>query len=151
MMVESQRSLFSFSVFSFLIVCLSLFSLFMESIKIGTININGGRNYSKRAALNEFIQNKNIDIIFLQETHSDLGNEVEWKMWWEGKTFLSHGSNLSGGVAILFSKKINMTNISSYEIDKGRILIVQVELMGFPFLFINVYSPNNGAERVEFF
>lgn len=71
-------------------------------------------------------------------------------MWWEGRIFLSHGSNLSGGVAILFSKKLNMTNISAYEIDKGRILIVQVELMGFPFLLINVYSPNNGAERVEF-
>lgn len=149
-MVRSQKVFFS-SCF-LLIVCLSFFfSLFMESIKIGTININGGRNNSKRAALYELIQNKHMDIIFLQETHSDLGNEVEWKMWWEGKIFLSHGSNLSGGVAILFSKRLNMTNISSYEIDEGRILIVQVELMGFPFLFINVYSPNNGAERVEFF
>jgi len=87
----------------------------------------------------------------LQETHSDLDNEVEWKMWWEGQIFLSHGSNLSGGVAILFSKKLNMSNVYSYEIDKGRSLIVQVELMGFSFLFMNVYSPNNGAERVEFF
>ncbi len=72
-------------------------------------------------------------------------------MWWEVKIFLSHGSNLSGGVAILFAKKLNMINISSYEIVKGRILVVQAELMGFPFLFINIYSPNNGVERVDFF
>lgn len=70
-------------------------------------------------------------------------------MCWEVKIFLSHGSNLSGGVAILFAKKLNMINISSYEIVKGRILVVQVELMGFPFLFFNIYSPNNGVERVD--
>ncbi len=61
-MIKSQ-GVFSSSC-SFLLFSLSIFSLFMESIKIGTININGGRNYRKRAALNELIKNKHMDIFF---------------------------------------------------------------------------------------
>jgi len=66
----------------FILISLSLFlsSFFMESLSIGSININGGRDGKKRACLNEYIQNKNIDVTFLQETHSDVKNEVEWEM-----------------------------------------------------------------------
>ncbi|KAL6456163.1 hypothetical protein MHYP_G00360140 [Metynnis hypsauchen] len=31
-----------------------------------------------------------LDVLFLQETHSDEDDEVQWKMWWEGSLFLSH-------------------------------------------------------------
>ncbi len=51
----------------------------MESFKIGSININGGRDVRKRMSLNEYIQNKSIDVTFVQETHSDV------KMKWNGK------------------------------------------------------------------
>ncbi len=44
----------------------------MESFKIGSVNINGGRDVRKRMSLNEYIQNKSIDITFVQETHSDV-------------------------------------------------------------------------------
>lgn len=123
----------------------------MESLKIGTININGGREKNKRAIISEYIQKKNINITFLQETHSDMVDEIDWRMWWEGNIYFSHGSNLSGGVAILFGKNINMNVVSTCEIEKGRGLVVQVEIMGSLFVFINVYAPNNGAERIHFF
>ncbi len=72
-------------------------------------------------------------------------------MWWEGNIFLSHGSNLSGGIAIIFGKNINMTVVSTFEIEKCRALALQLEIMGLLLVFINIYAPNNGTERIRFF
>lgn len=43
----------------------------MTNFKIGTLNLNGARDGHKRMVLFEFIRQKQIDIVFLQETHSD--------------------------------------------------------------------------------
>jgi len=39
-------------------------------------------------------------------THSSTDNVVDWMKEFSGVSVLSHYSNVSGGVAILFSKKI---------------------------------------------
>ena len=75
----------------------SLILLYMEVLRIGTLNINGGRDRNKRAVLAELSRTKNIDVFLLQETHSSADNEAEWGMTWRGQFFLSHGTNLSAG------------------------------------------------------
>lgn len=35
--------------------------------------------------ISEFIKLNDVKLIFLQETHSDSNNEVEWYRWWEGE------------------------------------------------------------------
>lgn len=75
----------------------------MSQLKIGTLNLNGARDVRKRMMLYEYINQKSVDVMFIQETHSDQRNEVDWKREWEGQLFLSHKSSVSGGVAILFS------------------------------------------------
>jgi len=52
--------------------------------------------------ISEYVHLKNINVMFLQETHSDNQNEIELYRWWEGECILSHGTNLSAGVAIIF-------------------------------------------------
>lgn len=42
---------------------------------------------------------------FVYRKHSDAVNEVDWGVWWGGQCFLSHGTNLNAGVAILFSAR----------------------------------------------
>lgn len=121
----------------------------MELLKLGSLNINGGRDRNKLAMISEFV--KQVDIVFLQETHTSNDNETQWGMWWEGKYALSHGTNTSAGVAILFSKKLNVNILSVDEIVKGRALLSKVEIEGITFVLINVYAPNNGLERVVFF
>lgn len=76
----------------------------MEPLRVASLNVNGLRDRRKQAVLSECLKLKNIGVTFLQETHSDKNNEVEWGLWWEGKYILSHGSNFSSGVAICFSK-----------------------------------------------
>jgi len=61
----------------FLTIFLSLLhlSLFMEFLRAGSLNINGGREGNKMAMVSELCRIKKVDIIFLQETHSNTYNE----------------------------------------------------------------------------
>ena len=83
------------SVFYFLSMC---------DFNISTLNLNGARADFKRAALFKLMETKKIDIIFVQETHSSLDNESDWKRAFNGEVVLSHKSSLSGGVGILFAQ-----------------------------------------------
>lgn len=60
----------------------------MGDFKIATININGMRDLRKRAQLFEMVKQKHIDVMFMQETHSDEKNAADWVTEWEGKFFL---------------------------------------------------------------
>lgn len=128
-----------------------LLSYPMESLRVGSININGGRDRTKRAVLADYIGRKALDVIFLQETHSDGNNSIDWHRWWDGKCFLSHGTNFSAGVAILFSKHLNVKILNTGEVVGGRAMRVKAEIKGQVFNFVNVYAPNDGPERVLFF
>ncbi|KAK3567197.1 hypothetical protein QTP86_012676 [Hemibagrus guttatus] len=43
-----------------------------------TNNINGTRDQRKRAIVYELVRHKRVDVVFLQETHSDPGNSSDW-------------------------------------------------------------------------
>ncbi len=49
--------------------------------------------------------NKKLHVMLLQETHSDIENEIEWGMWWKGQHILSHGTNLSAELLSFFLQK----------------------------------------------
>lgn len=123
----------------------------MELLRVGSLNINGGRDGNKLAMISELFGIQKINVAFLQETHTSLDNEFEFSRWWEGKSFLSHGTNTSAGIAILFSKEMNVNILAIEEIVKGRILMLNIEYEGSVFVLINVYAPNNGYERVSNF
>lgn len=53
--------------------------------------------------MSEIILLRKLEVMFLQETQRDSEDDVEWGLWWKGKSFFSHGTNTSAGVAVLFS------------------------------------------------
>ena len=118
---------------------------------MGTLNINGGRERHKRALISEVCGQKRIDVLFLQETHSDPSDETDWALWWDGFCKLSHGTNFSAGVAILFKASANAKVLSCTEVVQGRLLVVRAEIEDSVFCFVNVYAPNIGSERVVFY
>lgn len=109
------------------------------------------RDGRKNNVLSEIICIKYFSVVFLQETHSDQSNEDDWDLWWKGEKALSHGTNLSAGVAVMFSPVIKAKIISKKELQLGRCLIVRAEIINFQFLFVNIYAPNIGADRVQLF
>lgn len=118
---------------------------------MGSLNINGARDGVKRALTLEVIKQKQLKVTFLQETHSDVQNETEWQRSWDGGCFLSHGSNISGGVAILISPGLEAGVLGKEEAVRGRMLSVRMKIRGVEYVFLNIYAPNNGAERESFF
>ena len=123
----------------------------MHKVRVGSLNINGGRDLEKRVVTADMIKRKQLDIVFLQETHSDPHNEVDWGLWWRGQYVLSHGTNRSAGVAVLFAPGLDVDIISSTEIVTGRALLVRASIEGITFVFINIYAPNQGVHRTDIF
>ena len=142
---------FLFYLFFLSVSLFPLFNFSMQRLRVGSLNINGGRDRQRRALVSELVNQKSLDIIFLQETHSDTGNEVDWGLWWRGQYFLSHGTNNSKGIAILFSPGVTVNVISHTEIVTGRVQMVRAEIGEVVFCFINVYASNQVLERLDIF
>lgn len=93
--------------FSLLFGLFFSFLLVMSEVHLATLNVNGARDIRKRTTIYEVIKQKNIDVAFLQETHSDVKNAVDWLREFDGTAVLSHNTSVSGGVAILFAKNFS--------------------------------------------
>lgn len=142
-------SIFIFALlFCHVLVFFSL-SPAMQILRLGSLNVNGLRDGGKRALLNEFLRLKDAEVIFLQETHSDIKTELN--LWWGGKICFSHGTNVSAGVAILFSTHLDVNILSEMEIEKGCIMMVKAKVKNQLFVFINIYAPNKGSDRIIIF
>ena len=123
----------------------------MSTFRVASLNMNGRRDHQKRLLVSNIVSQKKLDVLFLQETHTDRTNEVDWGRWWTGYYNLSHGTNLSAGVAVLFSPRLDLRLVSYTEIVPGRLLAVRAEIQGIGFVFVNVYAPNQGSGRLELF
>lgn len=123
----------------------------MAPLCFGSLNINGCRDAVKRTSLFDYITLKNSSVVFLQETHTDVNNQVQWQSEWNGQTILSHGSSNSAGVAILLAVEFKEQNVSVFDLIPGRMQRVDVTLRGLDFSFFNVYAPNIGTEPTFFF
>lgn len=107
-----------------------------------TLNLNGARDVKKRL--------KHIDVMFVQETHSESRNQVDWNREWAGQVILSHGSSTSAGVGVLFSSACLPVSVTTEEVIPGRLLVVQAVFEKYKVVLINVYAPTTGAERLAF-
>ena len=54
----------------------------MSLFNISTININGARDAEKRSLMFEMMNVKKVEVMFVQETHSDASNESDWRTEW---------------------------------------------------------------------
>ena len=83
------------------------------------------------------------DILFLQETHSDINDEKLWKSQWGEVAFFASFTSNSRGVAILIRNSINVKVNAIFKDPNGRFLIISATLNELPVTLVNVYGPNN--------
>ena len=93
---------------------------------------------------------KQIDVLFLQETHGCAENEGDWRREWEGEVALSHNTNFSGGVGFLFSRSFSPVSMEVKHVIMGSFLFIKARFEQFNVFFINIYAPTNGTERKLF-
>ena len=124
----------------------------MAALSLATLNVNGMHNSKKRLSLYEWLQRKNFDVIFLQETHCHLArHEKLWSQEWPGKSLWSRGDKRSRGVSVLFKKNADF-EIQNLNIDlNGRFIVFDCCVNNLKYRFVNLYAPNNAYDRLLFF
>lgn len=111
--------------------------VFMCDFKCGSLNLNGARDRTKRAALFQLIQMKKLDL------------KDEWSREWSGQVVLNNGSSCSAGMGLLFSKSFLPVSIQTEEIVAGRVLKVRAVFEKTAVMFVCVYMPSTGAHRLS--
>ncbi len=88
--------------------------IYMAPLRLSSLNINGFRDATKRASLFNYIIMKSAGVVFVQETHTDVNNQIQWLSEWKGQAILSHGSSVSAWVAILLEPNYKEKPVSMF-------------------------------------
>ena len=105
-----------------------------KGMKVISLNVRGIREATKRSSIFSYLKDQKAKLYFLQETYSEINDEVIWLSEWEGKIFFSHGTKHSKGVCILIDPSLNYVLESSHASKSGRIVLITVLVNGFPFV-----------------
>ena len=112
-----------------------LTTLIMQgNFNVMTLNVRGLRNPVKRRSIFCFLEDQNCKAYFLQETYSELKDEIIWRSECGGVIFFSHGSTHSKGVCIL----INSAFDNLQKDQNGRIVSVDLSVNGSKFSLCNM-------------
>lgn len=100
------------------------------AIKLVSLNVRGVSNFEKRRTIFTWWPRRNVDVIFLQETHSNKEKEIQWKREWGGRMLLnfSHCIPNSCDTAILINNKANCIVLSTVPDPFGRFSISKVQV-----------------------
>ena len=121
-----------------------------KQIHLLTLNINGLQNDNKRIEIFQQLQNKKIDIVFLQEIHTTPETSKKWEKDWKEKFFWHSGPKpkVSG---VLFKENFNF-EIINFETDSdGRIIKCILKIEKQLFQLINIYAPTNPKNKKMFY
>jgi len=121
-----------------------------EQVRISSLNVRGLRS-PKRYRIFSWLKEQNYDICLLQETFWTKDFVSKFKRGWPGDIIHSvSDSSHSRGVCILFKKGLQYNILDVKECHEGRLLVVNIDINGHVYSIINVYSPNNLNERLQF-
>lgn len=116
-----------------------------------SFNVRGIRQEIKRHSIYQYIKKKNIDICFLQETHSTDKDENQWKNEWGGEVYYSHGTSQARGVMVLVRPGFDLKVDNIIKGDFGRFIYMKILTQGAQINVLNIYAPNLEAEQLRFY
>ena len=120
-----------------------------RKINIASLNLNGLRNQIKKTNTENMIINKNIDILFLQETHFNNKTDSSWSNNWLGTSKWGGDSAHSAGVGIVIHPKHKPITQKYTNNNNGHHMIWTVEIQKQTYTLINTYCPDNSTERKQ--
>ena len=125
-----------------------------SDLTICTYNVNGLKEHKKLKRLTHFINklpfNRN-GVINFQETHLTVGETIKLDLQWRHGACHSPAFGASAGVSILYNKSYFDEVSSTHNDNHGRMCSFTALKNEAILCFINIYSPNNHAQAVEFF
>ena len=120
-------------------------------MKFITLNARGLRYKQKRRSLFEWIRNKKVEIIALQETYCAEDFIDAFNSDWDGRVWHSPAtsSHLSE-TFILIPKEFNIEIINAYNDKAVRIIILNVKYLEEKLTIANIYAPSDKSQRIQF-
>ena len=113
-------------------------------LTFATFNVNGASKQEKQKDIFDFLRRKQLDIIFLQETHCKSETENIVRSLWGYNCFVCGSSSSSKGVIILFKNSFN------YKVHKvikdemtGSFLILDITIFDERYTLVNIYGPSD--------
>ncbi|RNA33611.1 hypothetical protein BpHYR1_004315 [Brachionus plicatilis] len=123
----------------------------VQSKSINQIPIN-----QRRQSTNQYVSYTklyvSIEICFLQETHFNSKQEVEYfeKILNKYLVYCPLSETKSRGVGILVKSILNLGEISNFQFYENRIVNLDLKINGNIFSFVNIYAPNLKDEQSRF-
>ena len=112
------------------------------SCKIGSLNVRGLGNKIKRKAIFQYLRDKQLDIVFIQESHITNSTVEDWQNEWGCKWQCAMGNSWSGGTCILTNNKWTSA-ISQVQTDpNGRYVMCTLQMEETKLTLCNLYAPN---------
>lgn len=117
------------------------------SVIICSNNVNGIRDFVKRQKIFNHFKNKSVDILCLQETYSNSSDEKFWESEWGNQILVSHGTNNSKGVCILFRKNFEYQINNVIKDLDGHYIICVMKINERNIVLTNVYGPKTDTPQ----
>ena len=111
-------------------------------LKIGSINIRGLGDRSKRREIFNWLKRKQMSIYFIQEAHCTDDNMHNWRAEWGYQALFSGCSSVKAGVAILFNNNFSFQISKTYADPEGRFIMCDLITNGKHVTLVNIYAPN---------
>ena len=93
------------------------------------------------------LHQRDVDIVFVQESHSTENKMKRFRNDWGGRVFFDHGTSEARGAMMLFERSFDFKLLSVEKSVYGRYIIVKIEVKGQTLLLINVYAPNQDEPK----
>lgn len=112
-------------------------------MKIIPYNCRGFNNPIKMKCISNMLTKERPGVVFLQETHQKRILPKILKSSWFEHHFQAPGSSKARGVAIVFSKNIQLQNPKVIADPRGRYIFFNCSTEEHPFTFASIYAPNS--------
>ena len=112
------------------------------------MNINGINNDLKQIKLVKYLQEKSIDIVFIQEHNIKCLQKIEYLLKFYN-IILNKSILLKGGTLIMIDKRLPARICRYYLHPTSRICTAVLDIMGTELYLINVYAPSGKKKEQE--
>jgi exonuclease III len=124
----------------------------MDNINISTLNVRGFNRKTQVSFVYDFLLKYNIDILFIQETLVRNLNIISFikNTFNDYDFFFKATEENTGGLAIFVEKSDKVFINNEFFDNENRMYGIYVNISGFQFNLINIYSPNSPTSQNEF-
>lgn len=118
-------------------------------LTFNSFNARGLGEAKKRRSIFKWLKDLHKGVFLIQETHSQPSIEKVWEKEWGNTIIFSHGTSKSRGVAVLFSKQLDVCIHKTVTDVNGRYILLEMDIDNNPLVLMNIYAPTKDKPKEQ--